>query len=320
MPLLKIEGEKDEYLFDPTNREAVLRENGKFGNVYAGLRISDNAPVVIKHLNPALLRYSLSLIQFRFEADAGLTHPNLRNTIEYLNIDADHFLIQEFVRGHELKDFLTQTGLFRSVSFIVRCMIRVLDALEYLHKKNIIHCDIKPSNILIGEPAKGDKNFLKHPDIKLIDLGNAMTPLSEFISTIRPFSFIYSPPEQVLHLYSLVNPSSDLFALAVTAHEILTGKNPYGSYHPEKLMHLQVSGDMVEDGNIPRELMVILKKGAARKKFPLPPNKISAQDQYKTVEEGMKMRYQNAASFRSALERFLENYREQKNFFKCLFG
>ncbi len=319
MSIIRLIGSKDAYLFDPANADTVLSENGKFGHVYAGARESDKHPVVIKHLNPKLLQYPYALLQFRYEADAALDHPFIRKTMEYIEVENHHFLVQDYIRGHELKVFLMRQPKFKQVTFIVKCMLNILSALEYIHSRNIVHCDIKPSNILLREPAKGERVDTGNPQVVLIDLGNARTPLSEMVVTVKPFSFIYSPPEQVLHLYSLVGPHSDLFALGVTTYELITGQNAYATFHPEKLMHLQVSGELVADPSIPPALFTVLQKATARKKFPLPPNQLSPDERRHLVEEGIRMRYPDAVSFRDALLEFLAGYKEKKGLLRRLF-
>ncbi len=320
MGILRLEGKEASYLFDPSNPETLLRENGKFGNVYAGARESDKTPVVIKHLNPELLSHPMSLLQFRFEADMVLDHPVLRNTLEYAHTGKDHFLIQEYVKGWELKVFLMQYEKYRTVSFVLQCMLRILDALEYLHGKDVVHCDIKPSNILVEEPPKGEKVDRQHPPVRLIDLGNARTPLAQFMTTVRPFSFIYSPPEQVLHHYSLVCPASDLSALAITTYELITGKNAFGTYHPEKLMHMQVAGNLLPNPDIPEPLFRILAKASARISLPRPPNQMNREEHFKLAQDGIAMRYQSADELKSAFREFLESHPAKKGVFARLFG
>jgi len=318
MSQLLLSGKSDHYLFDPENESTVLKTNGKFGSVYAGIRISDKTHVAIKFLNPELNQHTDAVKQFSLEAELNLEHPYLRKSYEVIETENKYFLVQEFINGVNLKTFLQQNASYRNIKFILNCCFRILGALEYLHQKNIIHCDIKPANILIEYDGK-KKVDLKNPPVKLIDFGQSKTPATNFALITKPFSLIYSPPEQVLHFHDLVNPSSDLFALGNTMYELITAKNPYGSTHPEMIMHKQVSGDIEENKIIPGELFSIIQKAAAKSKFSRPPNQLDREDQKRFVIEGMKKRFQTAGEMKTALEKFLLSYAEKKFSLKNIF-
>ncbi|MEO5572194.1 MAG: serine/threonine-protein kinase [Bacteroidia bacterium] len=319
MSKLLLSGTQDHYLFDPENESTVLKRNGKFGSVYAGASVSDQHHVVIKFLNPELNQYPEAVKQFSLEADLNLSHPYLRKTFEVIGTENKYFLVQEYINGLNLKSFLLEHSSYRNIRFILNCAIRILDALDYLHSEKIIHCDIKPANILIEYDGKRkpDEN---NPLVKLIDFGQAKTDAINFVAVTKPFSIIYSPPEQVLHFHELINPSSDLFALGITLYELLAGENPYGSAHPEMIMHKQISGDIEESEKIPGALFKIIQKAVAKNKFPLPPNQMDIEEQKSIVTEGMKKRFQTANEMKTAMEDFLLSYSENKFWLKKIFG
>lgn len=314
MPLLKLTGQTGEYIFDPENAETVLSRKGKFGTVYAGIRLSDKSKVVIKHFNNDLMVYPYSLMQFKFEDDAQLDSPYLRKTFEYIPTGQNHFLIQEYISGYDLKTFLSFSKKHRqSVSFIVRCMIKVLEGLDYLHSKNIVHCDLKPANILIETDEKSKLKDEKNPSIRIIDLGNARTPLNLLMDTLTPFSLVYSPPEQALHLYNLVDAQSDVYTAGIVLYELISGEPPFASKHPEALMHQQVSGQLIAHPSIPAPLFEIIKKASAKISLPRPPAQIEIPERMKYVQEGKKLRYASAFEMKQALENFLANFKEKKS-------
>lgn len=314
MPLLKLTGLTGEYIFDPENAETVLSRKGKFGTVFAGIRMSDKSKVVIKHFNNDLLVYPYSLMQFRFEADAQLNSPYLRKTFEYIPTGQNHFLIQEYVSGYDLKTFLSFSKKYRqSVSFIVRCMVNVLEGIEYLHSKNIVHCDLKPANILIETDEKSNLMDENNPSIRIIDLGNARTPLNMLMDTLTPFSLVYSPPEQALHLYNLVDAQSDVYTAGIVLYELISGEPPFASKHPEALMHQQVSGQLITHPSIPERLFEIIKKATAKISLPRPPSQMEIPERMKYVQEGKKLRYASAFEMKQALITFLENFKEKKS-------
>jgi serine/threonine protein kinase len=320
MSKLLLSGKLDHYLFDPDNESTVLKRNGRFGDVYAGARVPDKKMVVIKRLSPALKNHPAAISQFRLEADLHLEHSSLRKTLEFIYTENEYFLVQEYLTGIDLKSFLKSNAKFKNkISFLIHCIIRVLDALQFIHSKNIFHCDIKPSNILVNENKTNVQNVDK-PEVTLIDFGQAKIPGSDFVNRVKPFSLIYSPPEQVLHFHDLIDTSSDLYALGITLYELITFKNPFGSSHPEMIMHKQVSGDIEENKEIPHGLFTIILKATAKNKFPLPPNQMDKEEQKKIIIEGMKKRFQSADEMKTALESFSASCSEKKNRFKNIFG
>lgn len=319
MSKLLLAGKKHHYLYDPLNKSTVLKRNGKFGDVYVGVRVADKEIVIIKQLNSSLKDHPLAVSQFRLESDLNIEHEGLRKTFEFIKTGNEYFLVQEYIQGWDLKSFLYSHKHYRnSLPFILSCIIKVLKTLEYLHVKSIVHCDIKPSNILIKEKNKENQDY-NDPKIKLIDLGQSKSPELDFVSQTKPFSMIYSPPEQVLHFTDLINPSSDLFALGITTYELITGKNPFNTTHPEMILHMQISGDLMEDKKIPKELFKILLKATAKNKFRLPPNQLNVKEQKCIVEEGMTKRYQSALEMRTDIDNFLETYTPVENFLIKMF-
>lgn len=319
MSKLVLKGKRHHYLFDPSNESTVLKRNGRFGDVFAGVRLSDNERVVIKQLSNSLKSHAVAVNQFYLESALKLEHDCLRTTYEFIKTGDEYFLVQEYINGWTAKSFLHAHKEYRnSVPFVTTCAIKILDALNYLHAKNIFHCDIKPANILIQAKHTQGQNY-NNPKIKLIDLGQAKTPGSTFVSRVKPFSMIYSPPEQVLHFTELISAPSDLYALGISMYELITGNNPFGSNHPEMIMHMQVSGEIAADEKIPAELFNILLQATAKNKFPLPPNQLSPEQQLEIVKQGINARYQTAGEMKSALENFLTRYKERKNVFRKYF-
>lgn len=192
----------------------------------------------------------------------------------------------------------------------------VLDALVYLHSKNIIHCDLKPANILIETDNKGNLVNREHPIVKLIDLGNARTPLNLLIDTVQPFSMIYSPPELILQQYDLADAQSDVYQAGLVIYELVSGNLPFTSRHPEALIHQQLSGQLTPHPSIPAGLFDIIQKATAKVSFPLPPSRMSRTDWREYIIAGKKLRYVSATEMKTAIEDFLSGYKESKRRFR----
>lgn len=161
--------------------------------------------------------WGLALERFKREAEisAQLNHPNIV-TIYDVGEEAGFgpFLAMEYVEGHSLGRYIREGTLDAETRLGI--LIQAMRALRSAHRHAIIHRDVKPDNILIGEEGR----------VKLMDFGIAktmaprLTGQGEFLG-----SPAYSAPE--LLRGADPTPSSDRFAFGVTAFELMTGQLPH---------------------------------------------------------------------------------------------
>ena len=186
---------------------------------YAENKIGKNAAVKI--LLPELSQNESIIERFIAEAKTMvmLDHPNIRQVYDYGDIDGRPAIVMEYLDGEDLKARLKR-GQHFSDEELVKWWDQLVDALNYTHKKGVIHRDIKPGNIFVD--AKGD--------IKLLDFGIAK--VRESISSTQTGqklgTLMYMSPEQVKDSKN-INYKSDIYSLAVTFVHLLTGKKPYDS-------------------------------------------------------------------------------------------
>lgn len=126
--------------------------------------------------------------------------------------------VMEFLDGGSLADYVKKHGAL-SVGVAKKILKPVADAVAFLHSNSITHLDIKPGNIMFrsnGEPVLIDFGLAKHYDRR----GNATT-------TVRTLAYSagFSPAEQYVGLKQF-SPQSDVYALAATFANMLTGKTP----------------------------------------------------------------------------------------------
>lgn len=147
-----------------------------------------------------------------------LDHHNIVKIFSSFTAHNTLYYVTEFVDGQSLGDFAQrrhQAGNRVSADELFGLMVRVLDALNYLHSRRILHLDIKPDNILLT----------RHGRPVLIDFGAAHEIFGDAgVGVVETVGF--SPPEQSMNGGEHLGPWSDIYAFGATLCFLLTGQTP----------------------------------------------------------------------------------------------
>ena len=207
---------------------------GGFGIVFRGFDPIMQRDVAIKLPRTSLM--SEPAEQARFEREvaalARLNHPNIVSAYNAEQVDGYFSLVSEFLNGGNLEDWLTDRDAIPSVTQTVAIVLQLCDALEHAHNLGIVHCDIKPSNILIGN--KGDED----PLIKLTDFGLARIITHGPHSTsagIATGTLQYMSPEQLTRR-DHVDATTDIYSVGIVLYRLLTGDHPFDSENEIELI------------------------------------------------------------------------------------
>lgn len=201
---------------------------GAMGTVYLGRNCRDNHDLVaVKQVNPAYSRLQSIRERARLEASLAFRHRNLVEMIgccEEGGLTGPMFIVSRLVQGVTLDRYVEQTfrGRTDRVRRIVQCIFPVLDALDYIHSKGIIHLDIKPGNIMVENGS----------NVRLMDLGIAYTHARAGMTSSGLLGTPgYAAPEQYLKPGTVNLPfdaTTDIYQLGVTLYELISGTKPYG--------------------------------------------------------------------------------------------
>jgi hypothetical protein len=176
-----------------------------------------NEPVAIKFYGGAYSGEARARWRRELRLGRLLQHPHLIRIHELIEAEEGVALAMEYLPGGSLAERLTKEGPFPPDQ-VEEVALHTLEALCYLHAHDIVHRDVKPSNLLLD--AEGS--------LRLADLGVAksLAPSDGATKTsLTPGSPAYMSPEQLQN--GEVGPPSDLYSLGVTLYELLTGKLPY---------------------------------------------------------------------------------------------
>lgn len=241
-------------------RYEILRTIGQGGmaEVYLAHDILLDRNVAIKMLREQFAADKALLEQFRREAKsaARLEHPYIINIYDVVSECDKEYIVMEHVEGITLKEYLQSNKL--SLNAVLEIGVRLADALQHAHSRNIVHCDIKPQNILVD----------KYLNPKITDFGIAkMVSNQTMVYTPTVMGSVhYLSPEQATGGH--VTASSDVYSLGVVLFEMLTGKVPFDGNTPVAIamMHADKEVPPLSDylDDVPEGLQEILDTALAK--------------------------------------------------------
>ncbi|MCI6407739.1 Stk1 family PASTA domain-containing Ser/Thr kinase [Veillonella caviae] len=208
------------------NRYRIIDKIGVGGmaDVYRGEDTLLGRPVAIKILHANFANDDEFVSRFKREAQAAgkLNHPNIVNMYD-VGFDQDlHYIIMEYVDGKTLKEYITEKGRL-SIDEAVKFTIAIGEGLEHAHAMGIVHCDIKPHNVIITRTGR----------VKVTDFGiaRAMNSTNTVMYTNSIMgSAHYLSPEQASG--KTIDGSTDIYSLGIVLYEMLSGKVPFEGETP----------------------------------------------------------------------------------------
>lgn len=171
--------------------------------------------------------------QFRLEARsaANLSHPNIVTVHDFGFADGLLYIVMEHIPGKDLKQLIRERGRF-SVKDGIPLMVQACAGIGYAHRAGLVHCDIKPHNMLVSKDMR----------LKVTDFG-----IARALASIAPNertdvvwgSPLYFAPEQASG--EAPTPASDVYSLGIVMYELLSGTPPFTASTAEELARLHIS-------------------------------------------------------------------------------
>lgn len=213
---------------------------GAMGVVYEGRDPNLDRRVAIKTiLVDNLTAEAVADYEVRFKTEAKsaarLQHPNIVSVYDSDRDGNVAFLVMEFIQGEDLKHHLDR-GVRFQLDQSVAIVRDLLSALDYAHRQNVIHRDVKPANLLL-EPS-GRVKLTDFGVARIQDSNEATRTQGSIVGTLK-----YMAPEQVQG--HSVDARTDLFAAGVVLYQLLTGRRPFDDDNDFAIMH-QIIGKTPE--------------------------------------------------------------------------
>lgn len=267
---------------------------GGMGNVYEATQFPLERKVAIKILKPSDTNPEGEHYFMReVKAINMLRHPNIINVVDFgKNVDGGAlFLVMEFLPGHTLERVIKREFPLEPLR-VCQIAIQVLNALESAHEAGIVHCDLKPANIML-EKVAGQSDFVKVLDFgiaKVKESGLEVGPYTQQGNIVGTFD--YMSPEQIMR--KDLDGRSDLWSLGVILYEMLTRKR---IFHDKDAV--SIIGRVMQ---MPLEPPSALAPGVPE---------VLERIVMKAMERNLNARYQSADQMRRALQkaqRWLEEH------------
>ena len=220
-------------------------DTGGFGTIYRAFHISLDSPVAIKEFYPRAygMREKSGTVsvasdrQRTFDAERNqflqegriLADLNHRGVVDVLDLFEERntaYLVMELLKGQTLRRCLDQQPKGLKLDLVRKIVRQLVITLEMLHRRKppIYHLDIKPENVFLTSSERA----------VLIDFGAARLGRDGYV--VPQYDLLYAPPE-LTSKDSKVGPQSDLFELAMTAYELLTGQRPPSAVYRSRDWH-----------------------------------------------------------------------------------
>jgi eukaryotic-like serine/threonine-protein kinase len=240
------------------NRYQLLEQLGKGGMaiVYRARDTMLERSVAVKVLRESYSRDEAFLSRFRQEAKAAanLSHPNIVTVHDFGLDNGQLFIVMEYIPGTDLKTLILQRGRFTPEE-AVPLLIQACAGLGYAHRAGLVHCDVKPQNMLVTPDMR----------LKVTDFG-----IARALSTIHPKeqsdviwgSPQYFSPEQASG--AAPSPASDVYSLGVIMYEMLTGSLPFHGNTPAELAHLHIEAEPVPISEMLPDIPPVLEQIQAK--------------------------------------------------------
>jgi serine/threonine protein kinase len=198
---------------------------GGMGAVYAAWHLSLEIPVAIKELTPQadLDPQTLAQLRAQFKREAmtlaRLSHNSLVRVMDSFEEGGNAYLVMEMVEGESLADHIGREGALPA-ALVLRWAYQLLDALAYCHGQNVLHRDIKPTNIIIRPDGQAVL-----VDFGLVKLWDPRDPRT--MTVVRGMGTPeYAPPEQYEAESGYTDVRSDIYGLGATLYHALVGQAP----------------------------------------------------------------------------------------------
>lgn len=219
---------------------------GQFGKVLCASMRDMGKLVALKELENKRFSTSKLLRELRFLLT--LQHENIVSCMALVHHQNYRYLVMDYCEGGTLRDLMNYPKAL-SIQQSFDLVNDILLGLEHIHEANIIHCDIKPENVLLKITAKGWQ-------AKISDFGIARLSQEISLDGSNTGSPSYMAPER---FYGQFSVGSDLYAVGIILYELVVGKRPFSGM-PTELMNAHLNQRVIVPDNLPKSIQNVIAR------------------------------------------------------------
>lgn len=244
-----------------SNRYDILSEIGRGGmaTVYKAIQRNLQRTVALKVIHQNLVHDKEFIERFHSEARlaASLNHPNIVSIYDEGIENGVHYIAMEYLNGDDLHKKIKTRGKL-SIDRTIQIISPIAESLDYIHKRGLIHRDIKTSNIIITNDYRP---VLTDFGIARAISGSKLSQTGSVLGTPE-----YMSPEQADGIGA--EPRSDLYSLGIVLYECLTGTVPFTGDNPVATIYKIINAPppplSAYNGSMPEWIQTIVEKSLAK--------------------------------------------------------
>lgn len=202
---------------------------GGMATVYKAHHKDLDRHVAIKVMHVALSEDASFLERFRREAQivGRLSHPHIIPIYDFATVENQPYLVMKYVEGETLKQRMRRQPL--TLDEVTEVLDAVASALDYAHQNDVLHRDVKPSNVMLD--SRGTPFLTDFGLARVASLGESTLSADVMLGTPQ-----YISPEQARGVRQL-DAGTDIYSLGVVLYELVVGRVPFTSDTPYTIIH-----------------------------------------------------------------------------------
>jgi serine/threonine protein kinase len=256
----------------------------KFGAVYLVQNKLTLEFAVLKSLVKTEINFQLQARLLK-EATFSFNTLGLPQTIDFFESESEIIVLKNYSEGMSLDEYWKTIKSRKRIQVFQVILPKLIYLLQILAEQKIVHCDLKPSNIIVHEENG-------QIEVTLIDFGMALrTDEENQRQTLFPLG--YAAPELLLNKLEIIDQRTDQFSLGIIIWKLFTDKLPLSHPNPSVFTNLQLTHPLPDHVELPKGYYPILLKMCNKHQFKTAPNLISQEEILNRLSEGINGRFNN---------------------------